>query len=542
MTDATDLLEDIFTFVCFLHAEDVRPRGRRFLPPGALNALNAQLRAPDPAPIRSERAAPRIAFIHFLCEAAGFIARVGDTLKPTPQAQAWLASAPADRLRPFARALRSGDPMIDALWRAYHLPGWRGDPPRAALQAFILALRETPRLTWADLAHALPATLHDAPDAQPRAIAQALARCLTWLGWVEARRGRVTLTTLGRHALLDTAPPDDALPAAPAEPHAQPAVTIAHDGDFVAAPHASWTALYELCAYADVTAVQPRRRYRLSEARVRRALARGAAPHQIIAALERVAGDALPPTIAEAIHAWAAAFGRLRIHRVALIEARDGQLWAELLRRRGIRDCVRPLSARAAAIKPGKVSALIRRLERRGVPPHVALAPPTDPARPRPSTASTQLYLAVRLCHRLAGLIPAHLLPPYALALDLERQIEPAAAEAVAALVDAAFAPDVDDPRRPAAPDDVLNALAEALAARDALDIHYHGRDDAAPRWRRIEPRRMTWRAGIAYVIAWCHHAQAERTFRADRILAINRSNTTPASASPADGRSSRSS
>lgn len=547
MANATDLLEDAFTLLCFLHANDVRPRGQRFLPPTAIAALNGQLRTPDPGPLRSERDAPRLSFIHFLCEAARFIVFVGDALKPSVLAQAWLSDPPADRLRPLARTLWSNDPAIDALWRAYHLPGWRSDPPRAALHAFIQALRDSDHLSWASLVRTMPMTLHDAPDAQPRAIAQTLARQLTWLGWVNVRRGHITLTESGRRDLRDTERPtaadDVTTPTRSIARRAEPAVTIEHDGAFLATPDAPWTTLYELCTYADLIAAQPQRRYRLSERLVYRAFARGAPPQQIISTLERITGDALPPAIGHTIYAWATAFGRLRISRVALIEARDAQLWAGLLHQRGIRDCIRPLAARAAVIKPGKVSALIRRLERRGLPPHVTLAP-LSPAAPRSrqSAALTQLYLAVRLCHRLAGIIPARLLPPYALALDLEQRIEPHEAEAVTALVETIFDADERGEAHPVAPDEIMNAIAAALAERGALDVRYSGRGDGTPQWRRIEPRRLEWRAGVAYVIAWCHHAQAERMFRADRILEINRSNTTPASASPADDRSSRSS
>ncbi|MCS6846973.1 MAG: helicase-associated domain-containing protein [Anaerolineae bacterium] len=539
MARATDLLDDIFTFLCFLHANDVRPRGTRFLPPRALAALNAQLRMPDEGSIRGERDAPRICFIHFLCEAAQFVTRVGDVLKPSVFVPAWLSAAPEARWQPLVRVLRSDDPAIDALWRAYHLPGWRCDPPRAALRAMMQALHSPGRHTLASVAGKLPMTLHDAPDAQPQAVARALARCLEWLGWAEVRRGRIALTDVGRRCLTDEYP---ATPPRQTPARKAPALTIGRDGDLLADRDAPWTTLYELCAYADLIAVHPQRCYRLSESRVRRALARGATAQQIIGALEGMTGDALPPAIGDAIHAWAGAFGRLRVYRAALIEARDAQLWADLLRQRGIRACVRPLSARAAAIKPGKVRALIRRLERRGVPAQVTLAPSPDAPHPRQRTALAQLYLAVRLCHRLAGAIPSHLLPPYALALDLERQIEPLEVEAVAALVETVTGSADDEEAERADPDDVLNAAAAALAERGAMDIRYRGRGDRVAAWRRIEPRRLEWHSGIAYVVAWCHRAQAERMFRADRILEINRSNTTPAPAPPADDRSSQSS
>ena len=41
------VLTDVFTFICFLHADDIRPRGPRRLPPLALAGINAQFAVAD---------------------------------------------------------------------------------------------------------------------------------------------------------------------------------------------------------------------------------------------------------------------------------------------------------------------------------------------------------------------------------------------------------------------------------------------------------------------------------------------------------------
>jgi predicted DNA-binding transcriptional regulator YafY len=38
---------------------------------------------------------------------------------------------------------------------------------------------------------------------------------------------------------------------------------------------------------------------------------------------------------------------------------------------------------------------------------------------------------------------------------------------------------------------------------------------------RRVTPRAMLQHAGRAYLTAFCHHAQIEKTYRLDRRLAV---------------------
>ena len=538
MSNASDLLEDIFTFLCFLGTNDTRPRGRRFLPPSALAALNAQLRQPDHPTPRRECDAPRIRFVHFLCEAAQFVARIGEVLKPTPQALTWFSAPPDLRLMPFARLLRSDQEAVDELWRAYRLPGWRYFQPRASFHAIAQALTDRPGGISPDaLAQVVPIPFHDDPDAQPPAVVRELVTCLAWLGWVERHRGKIRLSEPGARMLAgqEVGWP----PAAMLAPSPQPSLTIAPNGDLVATPTADWSALYSLGDYADLIGTRPQRRYRLSAARVQAALARGATPGQIAGALEALTGDALPPDLFNAIQSWAHEFGRLRLRRVTLLESRDADLMADLLRQRGIRACVHPLSPHAAVVRPDRTHAVIRRLRWRGLAPQVALAEPPTQRRPFEQPALAQLYLAVRLCHRLADVLPAGRLVPYSLALDIERQLTTGDREAVELLIEACVpGPAPRDDQQ----GDVLSALAEALAAHMPIDILYRARGAQAASARRIEPRRLEWRFGVAYVTAWCHRAAAERVFRADRIVGITRSSTSPVAAAPAPGRPIRSS
>jgi proteasome accessory factor C len=79
------------------------------------------------------------------------------------------------------------------------------------------------------------------------------------------------------------------------------------------------------------------------------------------------------------------------------------------------------------------------------------------------------------------------------------------AAEGLAVLVDAGAAPDVRD------------AVESALAAGRQLHITYVGALDDRTE-RDVDPLRIVSLDGRVYLEAWCHRAEAMRTFRLDRI------------------------
>ena len=59
----------------------------------------------------------------------------------------------------------------------------------------------------------------------------------------------------------------------------------------------------------------------------------------------------------------------------------------------------------------------------------------------------------------------------------------------------------------------------EAISGRNTLQIHYQGPGGESK--RKITPLYPTEHEGIAYLVAYCHLRQEQRTFRLDRILDI---------------------
>ena len=65
-----------------------------------------------------------------------------------------------------------------------------------------------------------------------------------------------------------------------------------------------------------------------------------------------------------------------------------------------------------------------------------------------------------------------------------------------------------------------LEALAIAIAEQRTVVIVYDG-GTRGPADRRITPRAMLQSNGRQYLLAYCHAAKLEKTYRLDRILKI---------------------
>ena len=258
------LLTDVFTFLAFLHAEDIAPMRLRFLAPSALANLDAQLRVPDGivfTPRRAgkrgatERETERIRFIHFLCEAAELVALTGRFLKPTPRAAHWLTRSTFDRAAELFAALCNNSHRVQDLWRIYRLPA-----SPAMLVMLLDLLRAIPRddpihLTTLHKLIALP-MLDDVRDASSETIWRDLLRYLEWFGVIQndgATAPTLRLTAWGACLLRRT----DA-PTLPVDPPPQPLEL--RELTFHIPPYAHLPTLYELADYATPLPCQRRGR------------------------------------------------------------------------------------------------------------------------------------------------------------------------------------------------------------------------------------------------------------------------------------------
>lgn len=546
------LLADTLTFLAFLHAHDIRPRGPRWLPPSALVTLNPQLFVRDQVDPASrpqggrigttERDTQRLRFIHFLCEAAHLVARTGPYLKPTLRVQRWLNAAPLDQLRQLFTTAYPDQPSRshDNLWRTYRLPGWSLTSPTLSLiQPLIHLLRAAPpdekiKLTTLLKLIPLPADGDELPTDILRGLLDQLAALgiLDWHGSAAIR-----LTEIWTSLIFPNAP----YPAF----SVQPVATLQLAGKRYLLAHIDCATLYQLADYAELVSVTPprragvERRYQLERSLIQRALQRGHTLDDLLRFLEHALGDALPDRLAAPLRQWAAELDRVSVRRVTLLEVKDPAALTELTRSHRVRECIqRTLSPRAIVIRETRLPALLRQLNQRGLTPRVdpviasRTAARQSPTRLFDNPSIAQLYFAALLNQHLADHLPAPYRVDYSLVLELERQLTPADQLLARQLVVDALDLLRPAPQPPAADEtwpgthstearrhwSIVAALEQAIAAETPLDLTYYSPAYDQTTRRIVEPLRLEWHGDVPYLMAYCRLRQDERTFRVDRI------------------------
>jgi hypothetical protein len=553
------LFHDVVTFLALLSAEEIHPLGSRYLPPTALAKLARLLIVSDPIALTqsrnshghwragtrlrtTERQAERIRLIHYLAEAAQFVARTGAVLKPTPWFSRWLTDSPQARAHTLWRAAFPTQPTHadDQLWRAFGLPGKHLASPLATLQQLFELFRHLPtdyRIKTTTLIKllALPVFDDDAPENRPATLLDGWLKLLEWWGIIARdQRASVQLTAVGA-VLIDH-------PAAPPwtmNPTPQPLHWSTTRGatlpDLIAPRDADPACVFALSDYAihhaTLTAkTESRRMYQLDPARVQTALARGVALTKVYDCLERATGDAVPRRVDEWLLNLVRASAHVTVRSALVLQVDDPTVLTELTRAKVIRQCVQStLSPRAVIVRPGKLATLARQLAHRGYPTNIAtpLRGTADKSFDQPTLA--HLYISARLAHQRGETYR----PPYSLILDLEARLG-ARDRTCAEEILSAARPLIKKPAlnswQPSDIEscelepcetrfaDLLASIQRALATQTVLEIVYHSPHNDETTTRVVEPLRLEYRAAIPYLIAFCRARQDERAFRVARI------------------------
>ena len=274
-------------------------------------------------------------------------------------------------------------------------------------------------------------------------------------------------------------------------------------------------------------------RYLLSRRSLLRALDRGHTVEDIVEQLERDSGDVLSPAVLHLLYTWAEEHGQVILRPALLLQTRDAALLKELATVKRIREkFTAALSARAVTVDASALDLLVRQLEKRGLHAAVERPPGTmPPVRPEDISAADRVSItaALLLAHHLAHELGLRLHLPFPLHRDWEESLSLAERDAVESWVsevldrlqrryrttDREFHPPF-----PVAP--LLPVLEEAIASKATIEIEYHPLDRPAT-VRRVDPLRLEQRGrrGTVYLIAFCHLRGEERTFRVDRIAAV---------------------
>lgn len=267
---------------------------------------------------------------------------------------------------------------------------------------------------------------------------------------------------------------------------------------------------------------------------IARAAQRGYGPDPTAHLLETVLRHPLAPDRRRLLHDWAARGRAYRLRAVCLLEtAQAEQLSAVLAHRRFRPHVLRLLSPRHAVVRAEMAPMLDRWLSRQGYELSDELRVTSDEFRGDGSSLVTHhsslahVWFALRVLLGLGELVPLPLPPPHdqlaaaaaGLAPEELGELEETAARFLAEWRAALRGRDAFLPAGHPADPALLDAVGEALTHGRDLTLYYQALGEVAPRLRRVRPLRLERRGDLYYLHADCDLAQAERTFRLDRVM-----------------------
>jgi hypothetical protein len=572
-----DTLHDLTILLALLQHFDITPLHRRWLSPRFLAHLNTHLAHPAPMPsLRSERHAGRLHFLHYLAEALRLVGHLGPYLKPTPAATLWFQADPAVRLQALWQTWLQPD-----LWRTYRLPAGQTPDPAAFVTHLLANLRTASPDAWLtvhDLLRDLARPIHDHPvwwqdpthaDVLPEALASLLVGPLRWLGLVETPRDfgfaildlgledkpeirnpklvlersegseirnpeilAVRLTSLARLHL--SAGSGQALAGSPLPNLPAPQViafTLTDDTLTLHVPaHPNLHHLFNLVALCGGTHLNPDG--------LALALERGYTLEGILRLLADAAGRPITAAEYTTLRRWAETPVPLTLRRLTVLEAQDPSHLAHLAARPAIRPLIRcTLNPRTLVVDHRRIPQLVARLRRLKYPPRLLIP---DPSTTRPLDHSTRayLYLAAYVYRQLSCYVDLPLTLPAAILDGIAASLTPetladaqSLAEDTLARIHRAFDgysdPPLDDPH-PTDPAAVLPQLEAAIAAGTSITLTYWTAGRGELTHRTVDPYRIEHRAGVPYLVAYCHTRRAERVFRVDRIREVTTNDERP--------------
>jgi hypothetical protein len=350
-----DLVEDVFNLLVYVRNHDVPPGTGDKLRLKDLQAVNALCVSPVPAAAAADD--DRLALVVRLGRAAGLASVAQERLTlNSERVQGWLQATPAGRLAGLQAAWRD-DPDWNDLW---HVPtlkpqptgGWKNDPllARRKVLGFLAGCQPAKWYRLDDFVAAVKAAdpdfqrpdgdyttwyLHDLrgqslmgfehwDEVEGALLRSLVAGPLHWLGVVD----------LGRDE--ESGPPVAfRLAATPGEGASASPVAMAVDDDCtVRVPSdASLYDRFQLARFANlVQRGADGIAYRISPASLARARRQGISAEQVSSFLARVAGQPLPPKVAEAIQRWHKRSGAIRLERGVILRVDAPETLAALRR------------------------------------------------------------------------------------------------------------------------------------------------------------------------------------------------------------------
>ncbi|MCP4425326.1 MAG: WYL domain-containing protein [Chloroflexi bacterium] len=261
------------------------------------------------------------------------------------------------------------------------------------------------------------------------------------------------------------------------------------------------------------------------------AVQRGYSLTHIVYLLETTTNQSLSDQQQRQILDWYRRHDTYRLRPVTLLSVKQPEQLASIIKNGHLRPHIqKQISPRHAIAAPAIQPLLQKWAIRRGYRLNAPVGEPTPTAQISPTGYQ---WLGLQLLTTLGQITPLPCSPPHAELEALAAHISPEEQSQLAALVEQISANlqrairgrDAFFPARKTIPPQWVETVRRAIANDQTISLAYQALGECSPSCRHIQPLRLEERGSLFYLYAYCFRAEANRTFRLDRVKELKMSN-----------------
>lgn len=239
--------------------------------------------------------------------------------------------------------------------------------------------------------------------------------------------------------------------------------------------------------------------------------------------MEEVTGQMLPTSQIQQMVAWLKRTNAYRLHPVHLLSAKRPEQLLQLIKNRNLRRHIQEqIGPRHAIVSP----AIQMPLQKWAVRHNYYLDQFPDTTKPDDLNPSGYQWLGLKLLVSLGQVLPLPYPAPHTALEALSRHVTPEeqvqlstlADEIVESIQDAISGRDAFFPARQSPTTCLLQQFKDAMQNQAQIRICYRAFNAPEPKWHTVEPLRLEQVGDLYYLTAYSYRAEANLTFRLDRI------------------------
>lgn len=366
--------------------------------------------------------------------------------------------------------------------------------------------------------------LHQPPMQQIEALLRVLGDEAYWSDSIQELSLQKTITIDYTAYLVQQLSRQQDMPPAPAKPVTLLAADEAHWLLALSSRQSAWL-LFDLL---QLGCWQPGQQLRLTPLSIAMAATRGYGFEHIRWLLETALDKPLKPEQISQLQRWNRRAQAYQMQGNLLCTAHPDDLAAVYAQRRFRPFLLQQISPRHVFVQPELLPKLRRWLSRRGYPLNRIEQPAGDMVT-SPDLDSKTHWLGLRLLIDLQQVMPLPLPAPTEQLFRLEKSMEAATVADLSRLAqtirrrlaDTIAGRDAFFPARQCPTPQALAQLDQAIVHGQTVVLFYRANGQVTARRHVVEPLRLERREQLAYLTAYSYLAEAELTFRLDRLEAI---------------------